>query len=74
MEDDNNKRRRRSKRSSKKIDPWSVAIAASRANFLPDFRYSLTPMLDMFNHDSMATTRANVILASKNNDDDNNDQ
>jgi len=31
-------------------------------------------MLDMFNHDSMATTRANVILASKNNDDDNNDQ
>jgi hypothetical protein len=41
-------------------DPWALAIADSRSNFLPDNTFSITPMLDMFNHDSTYKTSARV--------------
>ena len=41
-------------------DPWALAIVDSRTNYLPDETYSLTPMLDMFNHDATYKTSANV--------------
>lgn len=42
------------------IDPWALAIVDSRTNYLPDDTYSLTPMLDMFNHDATYKTSAEV--------------
>ena len=42
------------------IDPWALAIVDSRTNYLPDETYSLTPMLDMFNHDATYKTSAKV--------------
>lgn len=41
-------------------DPWALAIVDSRSNFLPDKKYALTPMLDMFNHKSCVKTSARV--------------
>ena len=41
-------------------DPWALAIVDSRTNYLPDETYSLTPMLDMFNHDATYKTSARV--------------
>ena len=41
-------------------DPWALAIVDSRTNYLPDDTYSLTPMLDMFNHDATYRTSARV--------------
>lgn len=39
------------------VDPWALACVDSRCNFLPDKRYSLTPILDMINHRSSVLTR-----------------
>lgn len=39
------------------VDPWALACVDSRCNFLPDKRYSLTPVLDMINHCSSVSTR-----------------
>ena len=44
----------------KDVDPWALAICNSRANYLDDFSYSLTPVLDMINHDASVPTRAAV--------------
>ncbi len=41
-------------------DQWALAIVDSRTNYLPDDTYSLTPMLDMFNHDATYRTSARV--------------
>ncbi|KAL7541517.1 hypothetical protein ACHAWF_006974 [Thalassiosira exigua] len=43
----------------KDLDPWALACVDSRANFLGE-RYSMTPILDMINHDGSVATRANV--------------
>jgi hypothetical protein len=39
------------------VDPWALACVDSRCNFLPDKRYSLTPVLDMINHRSSVATK-----------------
>ena len=54
---------------SNRADPWAVACAQSRCNFLPDQSYALTPMLDMLNHKATVSTRASVIK-NKFDDDD----
>jgi hypothetical protein len=41
-------------------DQWALACVDSRANFLGDGRYAMTPMLDMINHDGAAQTRARI--------------
>lgn len=41
-------------------DQWALAVVDSRSNFLPDSAYSLTPVLDMFNHNSRVKTSARV--------------
>jgi hypothetical protein len=41
-------------------DVWALACVDSRSNFLPDETFSLTPMLDMFNHDASYKTSARV--------------
>jgi len=41
-------------------DPWALACVDSRSNFLPDDTYSITPMLDFFNHDPSSKTKARV--------------
>lgn len=41
-------------------DPWALACVDSRSNFLPDETYSITPLLDMFNHDASYKTSARV--------------
>lgn len=41
-------------------DPWALACVDSRANFLPGSVYSLTPIVDMFNHDCTVKTTARV--------------
>jgi hypothetical protein len=41
-------------------DQWALACVDSRCNFLPDSTCSMTPMLDMFNHDSRVKTTARV--------------
>lgn len=41
-------------------DPWALAVVDSRTNYLPDETYSLTPMLDMFNHDATFRTSGSV--------------
>lgn len=43
----------------KDLDPWALACVDSRANFLGE-RYSMTPMLDMINHDNSVLTKASV--------------
>lgn len=47
-------------RTENYFDPWALAIVDSRTNYLPDETYSLTPMLDMFNHDATYKTSASV--------------
>jgi hypothetical protein len=41
-------------------DQWALAVVDSRSNFMPDNTYSMTPMLDMFNHKSNVKTTARV--------------
>lgn len=41
-------------------DQWALACVDSRANFLGDGRYAMTPLLDMITHDGTAQTRARV--------------
>mmetsp|Transcript_8880 Transcript_8880/g.19078 ORF Transcript_8880/g.19078 Transcript_8880/m.19078 type:complete len:346 (-) Transcript_8880:7-1044(-) len=41
------------------LDPWALACVDSRANFMQDC-YSLTPFLDMINHDASLQTKARV--------------
>jgi hypothetical protein len=41
-------------------DQWALAVVDSRSNFLPDGTYSISPMLDMFNHDPTIPTSATV--------------
>jgi len=52
-------------RISKCDDPWALAIIDSRTNYLPDDTYSLTPMLDMINHDPTYKTSARVEESKK---------
>lgn len=54
---------------SNKIDPWAMACAHSRCNFLPDQSYSLTPLLDMLNHQTTVPTRAKMISNKFDEDD-----
>lgn len=46
---------------SSKLDPWAYACVTSRANYLMDKGYSMTPILDMINHDSNSKTTASII-------------
>lgn len=46
-------------------DQWALACVDSRSNFLPDNTYSMTPMLDMFNHGSRVKTSARVDGANR---------
>ena len=39
---------------------WALACVDSRCNILPNSGICLTPMLDMFNHDSRVNTRARI--------------
>lgn len=48
-------------RVDKALDPWALAIVDSRANFLPDNTYALTPLLDMINHKASIKTTAEVL-------------
>lgn len=41
-------------------DQWALAVVDSRSNFLPDSTFAMTPMLDMFNHNSRVKTSARV--------------
>ncbi|GKY98812.1 hypothetical protein MPSEU_000837300 [Mayamaea pseudoterrestris] len=40
-------------------DQWSLAVVDTRSHFLPDRKYSLTPLLDMINHDPHVETKMN---------------
>jgi hypothetical protein len=42
------------------LSSWALACIDSRSNFLPDETYSITPLLDMFNHDPRCTTTARI--------------
>ncbi|KAK1745046.1 40S ribosomal protein S30 [Skeletonema marinoi] len=44
----------------KDLDQWALACVDSRANFLGDGRYAMTPYLDMVNHDASIQTRARI--------------
>ena len=44
----------------KELDPWAYACVSSRANFLSDYRYSITPLLDFLNHDPSVATSAAI--------------
>lgn len=39
---------------------WALACVDSRSHFLPDGRYSLTPVLDMINHDPSVETSLRI--------------
>lgn len=43
------------------LDPWAYACVNSRANYLYDKGYAMTPILDMINHDSGSATTASII-------------
>lgn len=43
------------------IDEWALACVNSRANFLLDKGYAMTPVLDMLNHDFSSKTRGNIL-------------
>ena len=47
--------------SNANLDPWAHACVTSRANYLLDVGYAMTPVLDMFNHDSSSQTSASII-------------
>ncbi|KAL3779176.1 hypothetical protein HJC23_002027 [Cyclotella cryptica] len=52
---------RRMKNDERKdIDQWALACVDSRANFLGDGTYAMTPLLDMINHDGSVQTRARI--------------
>jgi len=44
----------------KELDPWAYACVSSRSNFLSDYRYSITPLLDFLNHDANVGTSATI--------------
>jgi hypothetical protein len=48
----------------KDLDPWALACVDSRANYVKTTEgkdtYAMTPMLDMFNHDGIVSTKARV--------------
>ena len=44
----------------KELDPWACACVCSRSNFLSDYRYSITPLLDFLNHDPNVGTAATI--------------
>ena len=44
----------------KELDPWAYACVCSRSNFLSDYRYSITPLLDFLNHDPNVGTAATI--------------
>lgn len=44
----------------KELDPWAYACVNSRANYLPDLSFALTPVLDMLNHDPTVGTKARI--------------
>jgi len=43
------------------LDEWALALVNSRANFLLDRGYAMTPILDMINHNSASTTTARIL-------------
>lgn len=43
------------------IDEWALACVNSRANFLLDKGYAMTPVLDMLNHDFSSKTRGSIL-------------
>lgn len=43
-----------------RVDPWGLAIVNSRSNILPGSLFSVTPLLDMLNHDPSVGTSARV--------------
>uniref|UniRef100_A0A7S1BN93 SET domain-containing protein n=1 Tax=Corethron hystrix TaxID=216773 RepID=A0A7S1BN93_9STRA len=43
------------------LDPWAHACVASRANYLADRGYAMTPLLDMMNHDAASETSARIV-------------
>lgn len=43
-----------------RLDPWAHAIVSSRSNYLNDYSFALTPVLDMLNHDATIKTRAKI--------------
>lgn len=47
-------------RFNKVDDQWALACVDSRSNFLPDNTYSMTPLLDMLNHDPRVKTSARI--------------
>jgi len=44
----------------KELDQWALACVSSRVNFLDDFSFAMTPLLDMLNHDASVGTSAKV--------------
>jgi hypothetical protein len=44
----------------RQLTAWALACVDSRSNFLPDETYSLTPLLDMFNHEPTSKTSARI--------------
>lgn len=43
------------------LDPWADACVTSRANYILDKGYAMTPILDFINHDSSSQTSARII-------------
>ena len=43
------------------LDPWAYACVKSRANYLLDKGFAMTPILDMINHDSASQTSARIV-------------
>lgn len=43
------------------LDPWAHACVSSRANYVLGHGYAMTPILDIFNHDSSVSTRAKLL-------------
>jgi hypothetical protein len=52
--------RRMLKDERRDLDQWALACVDSRANFLGDGMYAMTPFLDMINHDASIKTQARV--------------
>ncbi len=43
------------------LDPWAYACVTSRANYVQDHGFAMTPILDMINHDSASLTSAAIL-------------
>lgn len=43
------------------LDPWAYICVRSRANFLNQKGYAMTPVLDMINHDDSSKTSATIL-------------